>query len=69
MAKTRFTCLFLAIALAAWPQTKPTVDELVSFVKAAIQQKEDDRKVAAAVQNILSCPRSAWNLDSGWTKA
>src|SRR5882724_4562052 len=52
MAKTRFACLFLAIMLAAWPQTKPTVDELVSFVKAAIQHKEDDRKVAAAVQNI-----------------
>jgi hypothetical protein len=53
MAETRrFARLFLAVALAAWPQAKPTVDDLVSFVKGAILQKQDDRKVAAAVQNI-----------------
>jgi hypothetical protein len=52
MPKTRCAFLFLAIVLAAWPQTKTTVDDLVSFVKAAIHQNQDDRKVAAAVQNI-----------------
>jgi len=52
MAEPRFVCLFLAIVLVASTQTKRTVDELVSFVKSAIQEKQEDGKIAAAVRHI-----------------
>jgi hypothetical protein len=52
MVKIRLVCLLMACGLAAPSQVKNTVDQLVRFVKSTIEQKEDDRKVAAAVQNI-----------------
>ena len=52
MAKSRFVCLFLAIVLAASTQTKRTVDELVDFVKSAIDEKQDDGTIASAVHHI-----------------
>src|SRR5690349_10061340 len=51
MSRLRLLSVFLA-AVAAFSQSRRTVDELVGFIRAAIQQKEDDRKVAAAVAGI-----------------
>lgn len=51
MGLLRSLCL-LVLVFPAFSQTRRTVDELVGFVRTAIQQKEDDRKVAAAVQGI-----------------
>jgi len=51
MSRLRLLSVFLA-AVAAFSQSRRTVDELVGFIRGAIQQKEDDRKVAAAVAGI-----------------
>lgn len=51
MPLLRPVCL-LVLAISVFSQTRRTVDELASFVRTAIQQKEADGKVAAAVQSI-----------------
>lgn len=45
-------CLLLAISVAALSQPAVSVEQLVSFVKSAVQTKQDDKKVAEQVQKI-----------------
>ena len=52
MASIRFLCLLLAMSLAAVSQPARSVDQLVDFIKSAIQSKQDDKKVAEQVQKI-----------------
>lgn len=52
MAIVRFVCLLLAISLTAPSQPAVSVDQLIGFVKSAIQTKQDDKKVAEQVQKI-----------------
>src|ERR1022692_252674 len=52
MAIVRCVCLLLAISLAALSQPAVSVDQLVTFVKSAVQKKLDDKKVAEEVQKI-----------------
>jgi hypothetical protein len=52
MATVRFASLFAAVTLAALSQTGRTVDDLVSFIRSAIQSKYDDKKIADEVLKI-----------------
>src|SRR5579863_8444041 len=52
MAVLRFVCLWLAMSLAALAQPGVSVDQLTSFIKSAVQTKQDDKKVAEQVQRI-----------------
>lgn len=52
MSTVRGVCLLLLVSLAAPSQTGRTVDELVNFIKSAIQAKYDDKKIADEVLKI-----------------
>ncbi|SPF56335.1 conserved exported hypothetical protein [Candidatus Sulfopaludibacter sp. SbA4] len=52
MTTARSVCLLLLLSLAAPSQSGRTVDELVSFIKSAIQAKFDDKKIADEVLKI-----------------
>jgi hypothetical protein len=44
--------LLLAISVAALSQPAVSVEQLISFIKSAVQTKQDDKKVAEQVQKI-----------------
>jgi hypothetical protein len=48
----RIVCLLLLAAAAGMAQVRRTVEELAGFVRQAIEQKADDKQVAAAVEAI-----------------
>jgi hypothetical protein len=52
MASVRFVGLLLMMSLAAVSQPAVGVDQLASFIKSAIQSRQDDKKVAEQVQKI-----------------
>lgn len=52
MGTMRSLCLLLLLSLAAPSQSGRTVDELVSFIRSAIQAKYDDKKIADEVLKI-----------------
>ncbi len=52
MAFVRFVCLTLILVASAAAQAGASVDQLVSFVKSAIQSKTDDKKLAESVLGI-----------------
>src|ERR1044071_2899701 len=52
MRMARFLCLLLMLPLPASTQSGRTVDELVSFIKSAIEARYDDKKVADEVGKI-----------------
>jgi hypothetical protein len=59
MTRLRFLCTFTLfsvaatlLSVAAYAQRQMTVAQLVDFVKSAVQQKNDDRKVAEFVRSI-----------------
>jgi hypothetical protein len=51
MPPARILCLIVAVS-AAFAQPARSVDQLVGFIKSAIQLKQDDRKVAEEVAKI-----------------
>jgi hypothetical protein len=52
MASVRCVCWLLLASLAANCQSGRTVDELVTFIRSAIQAKYDDKKIADEVSRI-----------------
>ncbi|HYW45759.1 MAG TPA: hypothetical protein VE959_23040 [Bryobacteraceae bacterium] len=52
MSRVRILCCLLAASVAAIAQPARSVDQLISFIKSAIQLKQDDRKVAEEVARI-----------------
>jgi len=52
MVLMRVLCLALLLPLAAASQSGRTVDDLVNFIRSAIQAKYDDKKIAEEVQKI-----------------
>src|SRR5437879_5713934 len=52
MATVRSAFLFLVLAMAGRSQPARSLDDLVGFIKSAIQMKQDDRKVADAVSKL-----------------
>ena len=52
MAFARSVCLLVGLAVTALAQPGVTVDQLVSFIKSAVQSKQDDKKIAEQVQKI-----------------
>src|ERR1051326_3060524 len=52
MRAVRSTCLVLLVTLVAWSQSGRTVDELINFIRSAIQAKYDDKKIADEVAKI-----------------
>src|SRR5258707_15653142 len=49
---TRSASLLLLLALAGVCQRATSLDDLVSFIKSAVQMKQDDRKVAETVAKL-----------------
>ena len=45
-------CAFALISVAAYAQRQMSVAQLVDFIKSAVQQKNDDRKVADFVRSV-----------------
>src|SRR5438105_4731950 len=52
MRITRFSCVLLLLSFAAPSQSGRTVDELVTFIRSAIQARADDKKIADEVAKI-----------------
>jgi hypothetical protein len=52
MAVVRLVCLLLAISVAGFSQAAVSVDQLISFIKSAVQTKQDDKRVAEQVQKL-----------------
>ncbi|HLH42299.1 MAG TPA: hypothetical protein VKV74_04880 [Bryobacteraceae bacterium] len=52
MAQLRILCTLALIPAAAYAQRQMTVAQLVDFIKSAVQQKNDDRKVADFVRSV-----------------
>ena len=52
MAIVRFLCVWLAMTAAAAAQTAVTVEQLTTFVKSAVESKQDDKKVADQLQRL-----------------
>ncbi|HEV3197074.1 MAG TPA: hypothetical protein VGZ73_04180, partial [Bryobacteraceae bacterium] len=52
MVVVRCVWLLLAISVAALSQPAVSVEQLISFIKSAVQTKQDDKKVAEQVQKI-----------------
>jgi hypothetical protein len=52
MTRLRLTCALVLFSVAAYGQRQMTVAQLVDFIKSAVQQKNDDRKVADFVRTI-----------------
>jgi hypothetical protein len=52
MRMARYLCVLLLFSSAAPSQSGRTVDELVSFIKSAIQARADDKKIADEVSKI-----------------
>jgi hypothetical protein len=52
MARLRLTCLLLIVALALNAQRQMTIQQLVTFIKSAVANKNNDRDVADAVRKL-----------------
>ena len=52
MTTARCVCLALLLSLGARSQTGRTVDEVVNFIRSAIQSKYDDKKIAEELSHI-----------------
>lgn len=52
MNRLRITCAMVLLAVAAFAQRQMSVAQLVDFIKSAVQQHNDDRKVAEYVRTI-----------------
>ncbi len=52
MKRLRLACAFVLLCMAAYAQRQMTVAQLVEFVRSAIQNKQDDRKVADFIRTI-----------------
>src|SRR5690242_15081403 len=55
--KLRWAAVFALGAALAIGQVKRTVEEVVSFVKSAVQQKESDSRIAAALAGVRLASR------------